>query len=555
MIADKEKIVLWFSSKRFLRLSAFICVNLWLILLTSCATKPSEMRSLVPAESLVYLEMNDLAAAIQPIVDSKPFTEAAKKKPDLSVLKGVQMAVAVLGFEATEEKLTDEQSVGSVKPRFVAVVDTHAWNYQANAFAEQKIGAFVTDIYGGEPKLEKSDKGGGKYYAWSAEDGKKAFALVIDSIIYFANDETAIDKCLAVRRGESDSIIKNDKIKPIEPGTLARGYITNDGVNQIAALVGMKLASEASDESEIQTAIAGILPQLIRGTVTDVTWTMTKGDQGIEDKYQVGMPQDVANVFSETMAPIGENFVAKDFVGIPSDVTSATVYNLKDPSLALQSIVQVSTKQADAITKKIAEEIFNSLFEPYGIRSTQAFFANVKGRILSAKYDDSGEHALLIFDQLSSSGLKPMEPRGSSLTSASSNVIPFLSAPDESGFKVLVSEDNEVKAGFSQTQAIFGESASVSRFVQSSNSSNGLSVTAEYFSKSFVGSRSPVLTLGRDRDTIHAIVSALDSDSEANERSKSMFATETRFTKSGMERRTVSDFGLIGQIIAQLADN
>jgi len=35
-------------------------------------------------------------------------------------------------------------------------------------------------------------------------------------------------------------------------------------------------------------------------------------------------------------------------------------------------------------------------------------------------------------------------------------------------------------------------------------------------------------------------------------KAKSAYLTETRFTKTGMERRTVSDFGLIGSIIAQL---
>ncbi|MGB5013127.1 MAG: hypothetical protein WBO68_03780, partial [Pyrinomonadaceae bacterium] len=86
------------------------------------------MRTLVPAETLVYLETNDLAVALQPIVDAKPFMEVAKSKPDLSALKGVQLAVAVTGFETSEEKLTDEHSVGRVQPRFVAVADTHAWN-------------------------------------------------------------------------------------------------------------------------------------------------------------------------------------------------------------------------------------------------------------------------------------------------------------------------------------------------------------------------------------------------------------------------------------------
>ena len=40
-----------------------------------------------------------------------------------------------------------------------------------------------------------------------------------------------------------------------------------------------------------------------------------------------------------------------------------------------------------------------------------------------------------------------------------------------------------------------------------------------------------------------------------DEKKGSSFLTETRFTKAGMERKTVSDFGLIGWIIAQLNED
>ncbi|MEQ1646499.1 MAG: hypothetical protein ABL959_23800, partial [Pyrinomonadaceae bacterium] len=279
-----------------------ICVYLWLIILPSCTTKQSDLRTLVPAETLVYLETNDLAAALQPIVDSKPFSSVVTKKPDFSALKSVQVAVAVTGFETSEVAVTDEQAVGKIQPRFVAVADTHAWNYQAVAFAEKKLGTFVTEVYDAEPKLEKSDKHGGKYFTWTSQDGRKAFALVIDSLIYFGNDESAIDKALSVRNGQADSIAKSGKLPAHVPGNLASGYVSTDGVAQIAALAGLHFASQASDEEEVQSAVAGILPQLIRGTVTDVSWSTSQTSEGIEDKWSVTMPADVANVLSESIS-------------------------------------------------------------------------------------------------------------------------------------------------------------------------------------------------------------------------------------------------------------
>lgn len=166
-----------------------LCVS---VVNLSCGSKSTDLRTLVPAETLVYLETNDLAAALQPIVDNKAFEQVAKSKPDLSFLKGVQLAVAVTGFETREEKLTDEHSIGRIQPHFVAVADTHSWNYQAVGFAEQKLGAFVAKIYDSEPTLEKSDKSGGKYFTWIAKDGRKAYALVIDAVIYF--DESVLEE-------------------------------------------------------------------------------------------------------------------------------------------------------------------------------------------------------------------------------------------------------------------------------------------------------------------------------------------------------------------------
>ena len=295
------------------------------------------MRSLAPAESLVYLETNDLAAALQPIVDSKPFGEVAKYKPDFSALKGVQLAVAVTGFETSEEKVTDESSIARIQPRFVAIADTHAWSYQAVAFAEQKLGGFVANIYDSEPTLEKSEKHGGKYFVWTAQDGRKAYGLVIDSVIYFANDESSIEKCLAVRRGEADGIITTAKIPPADPTTLARGYVSTDGVAQIASLISLKFANESNKDSELQTAIVDFLPQLIRNSVKEMSWTATKAPNGIEDKFVVERPSSANTNSDEMMAEFGES-ITEDIEAVTAEEVVKALAEPKDETDAANTI-------------------------------------------------------------------------------------------------------------------------------------------------------------------------------------------------------------------------
>lgn len=297
------------------------------------------MRTLAPAESLVYLETNDLAAALQPVVDSKPFNEVARFQPDFSALKGVQLAVAITGFETSEEKVTDESSVGRIQPHFVAIADTHAWNYQAVAFAEQRLGAFVASIYDVEPTLEKSDKHGGKYFVWTAQDGRKAYAVVFDSLIYFANDESSIDKCISVRQGEAAAFYRNGKELPNAfPPVIASGYLSTDGVAQIASLISVKFANESNKDSELQTTFVDVLPQMIRNSVKEITWTATKATpNGIEDKFVVEKPSSANTNSDEMMAEFGES-ITEDIEAVTAEEVVKALAETKDDADAPNTI-------------------------------------------------------------------------------------------------------------------------------------------------------------------------------------------------------------------------
>ncbi|QQS34229.1 MAG: hypothetical protein IPM50_06580 [Acidobacteriota bacterium] len=266
------------------------------------------MRALVPAETLVYMESNDLAALLQPVVTSRQFSSTAASKPDLSPMKGVQAAVAVTGFELTEEKVNEEQSIAKVQPRFVVVADTKAWNYQAVAFAEHKLGELAAGIFGGEATLEAIDKHGGKFFVWTARDGRKAHALVIDSLIWFGNDENAIEKSLAARRGETPNISSTGKIQPPESGTLARGYVSTDGIAQIANLAAMKIATEAGDENELRTVVAAVLPEMIRSSATEIRWTSFRAEQGIEDRFAAVLPAERKAANNEMLTELLDSF-------------------------------------------------------------------------------------------------------------------------------------------------------------------------------------------------------------------------------------------------------
>jgi hypothetical protein len=347
-----------------------LCAFAFILFFISCQSKPTDLRTLAPAETLVYLESKDLSKTLGALAENKTFQEAAKNKPDLSALENVQFAVAVTGFEASEKQVTAENSVLNFKPHFVAIADTHAWNWQAISLAENQINNFVKTTYGDETSLEKNDRDGGRWFAWTAKDESKVFAFVRDSQIFFGNDVSVIEKCLAVKRGESDSLLKNESLSRAyaanAENNLAFGYVSPEGVAQISNLAGVSVASEATEEADGQSFIARVLPQILRNTTRELVWTAQKTEKGIEDKYSISLKTETASVFKETLVPAAQT-QSKIIAYIPPDAFSATRYNLQNPQIAWRSLLLVAGKNSDAMSAKILIAFSGTLLEPYGI--------------------------------------------------------------------------------------------------------------------------------------------------------------------------------------------
>lgn len=523
------------TSSPYLFLTLCLCVS---TVNFSCSSKPVELRELVPAETLVYLETNDLAAALQPMVASEAFKKAAASQPDLSSVKGVAVAIAVTGFETSEQKLTDEDSVGQIQPKFVAVADTKAWNSTAAAFAEKGLGSFVADVYRTEPALEKLPKHGGTYLKWSAKDGRKAFALVIESVIYFSNDESAIDKCVAVRRGESDSMARSGKLPLRVPGSLASGYITPDGVAQIAALAGMSFASQSSDDEEVQSAVAGILPQLIRGTVTDIAWNASQSQQGYEDKLVFGANAETGPVLAEVFAA-SQKVDDALFQYAWGKAPSITLYDLQKPNVAWRGLLLTSQSKVDAFGSRVIGEFSNAFAEPYGVSDAELFLLGVGPNVLTVRTDAEGEKAALIAVVTNADAVRRSLLKELKADKATSDAL---------GFEVL--KDEDAMAVFAGNIIITGDPDAVEACLRSK--SGGTSLAASPSLVSQFRSGASAITLSTESDQAAAVADLL-SEKNTDPKANTIAITETRFTRTAIERRTTSDLGMIGWLVEKIS--
>ncbi len=529
-----------------IKLSVFICVNLWLIFLPACKSAPTDLRTLAPAETIVYLETDDLAKTLNSLTENKVFRELAEDKPNFSSFENVQVAIVVTGFEASEQKATNENSILNFKPHFVLIADTHAWNSTAVSIAENQIGVFAAKTYGDGVKLEKSEKADAKFFVWTSSDGRKLFSAVSGSVIYVGNDESLLDKCLSVKRGESENLLKNENLARARENAagenrVAFGYVSPEGIAQIANLAGVSTAIEATEEDAGRSFIAQVLPPMLRNTIKEIVWTANKSEQGIEDNVFVSLDNETTSIFKETLVA-SSKIQTNPAEFLPPDVFGATRYNLKNPLVAWRSLLLVTAKNTDALSGKILVRFSNSLLEPYFVKDAEIFLSAIDSDILTAQFDVDGEKSIVIVTVKNADNLKK----------AISDEINFKTPSEKrENADVWQSKDKQIAAAFVENKLILGDAESVFKCLQAKQS--GQNFTKNRSFQKFSESGAATVTFAKDTDSAEKVVKVL-ANARENKTAITAYATETRFTEKGIERKTVSAFGLLGTILEQLKE-
>lgn len=510
-------------------------------LLSACSSKAVDVREVLPGDALVYLEAKDLGAAVSAMTESNAFQQAARSVPDLSPLNEMEFGVAVTGFQTKEQAITAENSVLNFQPIFVAAVETRLWNFQAIGFVEQELGLFISEAYGGEAVLETSEKHDGRYFVWTAQDGRKAYALVINSLILFGNDESSLEKCLAVKRGEIDNIAKNPKITKSE--RLAFGYVSPDGIAQLSNIAGLSIAKNASDDSEVQSFVSRILPELLRGTLKDLTWTAQKSDDGIEDKFSIETTEEPGRVLNETIRSTGaklegvEPFLMRSF-------ESVTRYDLNDPQIAWRSILLTTSKMTDPVAGQFIIAFAGSIFEPYAIENPELFLSAVSGRIVTARFDAEGEKQVVIAD------VKNLDDIKRSLAKELLTNKPPERLLDADVWR---SEDGDVVLIFVDGKILLGDQASALGCLEAYRQK--LDQSQAELLKRVNNSNAPAVTVGWETGVADQVAQVISDKKQENQSTRSTYMVETRFNPKGIERRTISSLGFLGLITSQFVSD
>ncbi|MBD0325279.1 MAG: hypothetical protein ICV68_02550, partial [Pyrinomonadaceae bacterium] len=373
-----------------------------------------DMAGYVPADSLIYLEANNLPLIASEMTQTdawKALAQPAGIKASLGsygwlsrfvawtgigpadavVLSRAQIAVTVMGFESA-----DAGETLKIKPRYALVVETHTGASRVQTAIDKRVGDFARRAYG-SPVVERKEVGGIELKTWRAAEGERRIVTaVLESVAVIGTDEQMVLACLAVRRGERPSLAGSQQLEMMRQrldGTsgLAFGYISPAGAAKLLEVAATVYAGQLLSDPRAQGLAASTLPSLAAKILGSAGWSARLKNGMVEDRYFVALQNGVAANLRE---PLATSTMLAPSVGqlLPAETYSVSHYNYRDPAAAWRGLNLALSTQLDTLGAVFVSRLLESALKPYGIEEPNAFLRSIGPNIITARLDEPGSN-------------------------------------------------------------------------------------------------------------------------------------------------------------------
>jgi hypothetical protein len=539
-----------------------------------------DMTAYVPADSLIYLEANDLPDIATGLISTDAWKALAPPAgirsdfgyigwlsrlaswtgigpADAVVLSRAQIAVTVLGFDAA-----DAGDTLKIKPRYAVVAETQTGESRTQYAIEKRVGEFARRAYG-EPRVEQKEADGVKFTTWIAPDGeRRIIAAVTGSVAIIGNDESAVQACLAVHRNERPSLKDNAQLAELRgrvggSDALAFGYVSSEGAARLLEIAATAYAGQISSDPRAQSAAASLLPQLAKKILGSAAWSAHVSQGTIEDRYFLSLQNDLASRLQTALATAQNNTSTASEL-LPSDTYSLSRYNYQNPADAWHGVNTAVTSQFDTLGAILISRLLDASLKPYGIEEPDNFLRAIGSEIVTARLTDSGSATVTIVEVRDEKPLRDFVAKRLGAKPRSETI----------GDAVMLVSNNEKHdaASFVGQHLILGKAEEVRNCLQARAAKQTLAA-ADNFRRTMqlIDPSKPanVITYTEDHAPARTFIMAIASQRGIGEKPLNeselesalgqlrYAVTKTQLIDRGFERRTSSAFGMFGTLAAQ----
>ncbi len=534
----------------------------------------TDMASYAPADSLAFVEANDLTEVAQGIEGTQawkalagPIGARVGLLPNRWLVRlarwtGIGSAEAVLVARSqvavvfTGAEANQSGAIITIKPLATFIIETHTTQKRMRPTLEAHIGDLARRVYG-EPVLARKQIDGVDLSLWSSSDGARHIvAAFADTVAIVGNDESSVLHCLESRQGKRPALAGERQLVDLRQKVDAAnatvfGFVSKPGVKSLLQAFALYRSGSSSDAVTVARIFSDTLGNLVDG----LGWSSKFVDGMVEDRSSITLAQGVADKLRGSFVP-EDKLALADLPFVPPDAHSVSLYHFRDVEGLWRDLNSIVASHADLIGAIAARPMLRSLLKPYGIEDPDTFVHAVGTRIQTVRLEESSP-SVLITEAFDRQGLRK-------LVQQRLGAKPKTESMGE--FELALSVSDNWAASFPDNHFLMGPAEAVRRCLQTKAQSQSLTST-DAFRKSqrLVDVSLPITVLTFTKDQ-HAAISFVElfSDHERSTFSTSASAIDeasqslpysvsvTILKDAGIEWTSRSAFGLVGSLLVTL---
>jgi hypothetical protein len=546
-----------------LALLLILLVGVWLWWSTPTRV---DMANYAPADSIVYVEFNNLEEVANAIQHGEVWQSAAnitntKPAPQNRLLRtaaraGIgplpavlfaraQLALVVVGLNTSEENDTLK-----VRPEVAIIAETHTSRWRTKPAAVEAVKQLANFAYGASMCAERNADA--EYIECSVAGGERKIVGAVDgTLVVIGNSDNAVRTCLDVRRGTRPSIHTDPELLKVRASlasekSLGFGYISPLNSAKLFSWAAPLLMGKAPGDQQLEQLLAVSAGKVLRG----VAWTANPSPEGIEDRFLFSLEPGVVSRLQPAFETANRD---QDFWKlVPEGFQSLTIYRNKEPATAWKSLDSAVAFKLDALPAVLFGSLLRSSLSVYGISDPKEALATLSPPLLTLKPSSNTEGSILVARVSDEARLR---------RSLTQEVFKDTNSQILEGLTAKVDPEKEFAAVFADGYVLLGKSenmrAGLLALQQKAADVKDLQHSAQE-------SSAPIVTYANDEARLNNFILTLlklqgrqlSTDEVAKLQntlhSADLVSTETRLNAFGIERTTHSAFGQFSTFISLL---
>jgi hypothetical protein len=546
-----------------LALLLILIVAIWLW--WSLPTKV-DMANYAPADSLVYVEFNNLEDVAEAVQHSEAWQAAAditKSKPPTQnrlmrtvaragigplpavLFARAQVALVVVGLNTREENDTLK-----VRPEIAVIAETHTSRWRTKPAAVEAVKQLANFAYGASMCAERSADA--EYIECSVAGGDRKIVGAVDgTLVVVGNSDNAVRTCLDVRRGTRASIHTDAELLKVRASlasdkALGFGYISPANSAKLFSWAAPLLMGRSLGDQQLEQLLAVSAGKVLRG----VAWTANSSPHGIEDRFLFSLEPGVVSRLQPAFETAERD---QDFWKlVPDGFQSLTIYRNKAPATAWNSLGSAVSFKLDALPAVLFGSLLRSSLSVYGISDPKEALTTLSPPLLTLKPSPGSEGSILVARVSDEARLR---------RSLTQEVFKDSKGEILEGLTARVNPEKEFAAVFADGYVLLGKSENMRAGLLALQQK---AADVKELQHSAQESSAPIVTYANDEARLNNFILTLlklqgrrlSTDEVARLqdtlRRAGLSSTETRLNAFGIERTTHSAFGQFSTFMSLL---